>query len=278
MSWKNSVCITGPTPSVGDINIFVKSTMPTTDNAIDTFYKSTLEILTLQPSFFTSYGPGVTSSIFISLISATENYFRDILGFSLSICVISQAHAADEKVQLGSLLWAGNHLHNRSAFEFMAFSSADNITKTLNKFVDFSVPRESSWGKMLKEYDKLCELRHAIVHSGNIVAGKNAIKLSLSKSIGTAYVNVDYTTLQSAGAVCTRLVQAANNDLFELMVSRWAETWRAHASWDASTERALFDTVKTYFTSERDRAMNTIVNKMADSDIYNAVCSDYNLC
>jgi hypothetical protein len=278
MSWQNSVCMGVGTPVIGDIQSFVIEEIPKSGSPIDDFYGATIEILTkLDADFFDKYGDEITSSIFIGLISATENYFRDLLGYILATCPSSQAHSADEKIQLGSLLWAGSLIHNRSAFEFMAFSSGDNISKTIAKFTNYQVKKDHTWDKMLKEYDKLCELRHAIVHSGNVVAGKNALKLGLRKTTNILRVKITYAILQEAGTVCTRLVQAANNDMYEVMVRRWSDEWRSSPSWDPDLEKNSFINLKEMFTSKRDRSNGSIINKMSNEDLYLAARAAFNL-
>jgi len=246
-------------------------------SAIDKFYASTHQTLTqITPAFLQTYGNELAGLLFVGLISSTEDYFRNILGFILSVCPKARAHAADEKVQLGSLLWAKDYLQNRSAFEFMAFSSADNIRKALANFAFHQVRKTGALEGMLKEYDQLCELRHAVVHSGHLVAGKNAIKLSLRNSGQPLKVALNYATLQSTGTVCTALVQAANKELFEALVARWAEDWRQLASWDATQETKLFRKIRSGFLSKRDFD-NGAIPKVSATRLLEQVRQTYNL-
>ncbi|WP_281981674.1 hypothetical protein, partial [Azonexus hydrophilus] len=219
----------------------------------------------------------IAGLLFVGLISATENYFRDILGFILSVCPISQSHSADEKIQLGSLLWSNAELHNRTAFEFMAFSNADNINKTINNFVYYQIKKGGTWEAMLKEYDKLCEIRHAVVHSGHIVAGKNAVKLGLNRTKKPLRVSISYAKLQEAGGICTALVQAANNELFEMMVGRWAEKWRALPSWSNDNSDRVFSTLYNAFLSNRDKQNKAISNQQSKNRLMSQIKIDFNL-
>lgn len=246
-------------------------------SSIDKFYASTHQTLTqIDPKFLNTYGDEMAGLLFVGLISSTEDYFRNILGFILATCPKARAHAADEKVQLGSLLWAKDQLQNRSAFEFMAFSSADNISKALSKFACHNVRQGGAFDGMLKEYDKLCELRHAVVHSGSYVAGKNAIKLALRHSLQPLKVSLNYRNLQSAGSVCTALVQAANIELFEAMISRWAQDWRRLSSWDAEQEEKLFKNIRAGFFSKRDQS-NRAIPIISSARLLEQIRDEYNL-
>lgn len=278
MSWQNSVCMAIGRVGCPDVNSLVLPVARQHKSAIDEFYASTNATLTrIDPTFFATYGDDIAGLLFVGLISSTENYFRDVLGFILSICPIAQANAADEKVQLGSLLWAEDHLQNRSAFEFFAFSSADSVRKAVTKFVNLPIKQNGTFDLMLKEYDKLCELRHAVVHSGHIVAGKNAIRLGLTRSSSPLKVRIRYPDLQQAGEVCTALVQAANNELFEAMIGRWATEWRNVPSWNPSRESKLLSKLHNGFLSERDSQNNAIANKRSIRSLKSKIKAAFNL-
>lgn len=246
-----------PCPNVDD---FIVEVDRVKTSAIDAYYSSTTEIISnATPDFFNSHSEEVTGLLFVGLISATENYFRDILGVILSTCPVSQAHSADEKIQLGSLLWGPKDLHNRTAFEFVAFSSAKNIKETFQKFTNHTIAQNGVWNSMLPEYDKLCEFRHAIVHSGRVIAGKNAVKLKLKHSRRIMKFQISYALLQSAARVCTCMIQAANNELFEALVQRWAVEWRKLPSWTIEQEDSI-KFIYNAFLSKRDRKNRSISN------------------
>ncbi len=278
MTWQNSVCMSIGRVTCPDVNGLVMAIPRQDKSAIDEFYASTSATLTkIDPKFLATYGEDIAGLLFVGLISSTENYFRDILGFILSICPISQANSAGEKVQLGSLLWAEDHLQNRSAFEFLPFSNADNIRKAITSFTRHTIKQNGTSDLMLKEYDKLCELRHAVVHSGHIVAGKNAIKLGLRRSSSSLKVRICYADLQATGSVCTALVQAANNELFEAMVARWATDWRNLPNWDPSQESKLLLKLRTGFLSTRDHDNNTISNKQSTRSLKSRIKAAFNI-
>lgn len=277
MTWNDSVCMSTSTFMCPPVDDFVVEIDKNNISAIDAFYASTTEIVTkATPDFFTAYGEDFAGLLFVGLISATENYFRDVLGTILSICPISQIHSADEKIQLGSLLWGPKDLHNRTAFEFMAFSSAKNVKETFQKFTKHTIAQNGVWNSMLEEYDKLCEFRHAVVHSGHIIAGKNAVKLRLKSSRRIMKFKLSYALLQSSARVCTCFVQAANNELFEMLVRRWAVDWRKLPSWTQEQD-FLIKPIYTSFLSKRDRANKSIQNMKTFPRFLDDVNSEFGL-
>lgn len=277
--WNNSVCLSLGRKDISNIQSFVTNITISNSSAIDKFYEATKDIIILPTTFFSTYSRSVTGPLFVGIISATENYFRDILGYLLTICPISQQASAEAKVQLGSLLWANASIHNRAAFEYMAFSSGENISKTINSYLKYPIGQNSTTAVMLKEYDKLCELRHAVVHSGSIIAGKNAIKLFLRKSNSENGVNIDYAALQLAAEVCTALVQSANNELFEMLVDRWADHWRRLNSWSytSAEERKILKNIWDAFYSARDGVNGTIPTPITFQTFHKRVKAAYSL-
>lgn len=276
-NWRDSVCMSLGKKSVPSADSLTSETDFPSCSAIDTFYSATGVITRVPPDFSQTYGSDTLGLFFVGLISATENYFRDMLGFILSVCPIAKAHSADEKIQLGSLLWAPTEIHNRSAFEFMAFSSGDNIRKTIQNFLNHQIKQNGTWHAMLTEFDKLCEFRHAIVHSGHIIAGKNAVKLGLRRCEGCLRVHVSYANLQMAAETCTALVQAANNELFEVVVDRWADDWRKQPSWSVSDEEPLFEAIYHAFLSKRDYKNKMFRNRRTGKKLRSLVKAEYNL-
>ncbi|WP_429033503.1 hypothetical protein [Aeromonas media] len=278
MTWKNSVNMPNVALAVQDPASFVKEITISTNSPIDNFYATTSEINTkCTPLFISSNGDVISSLMLIGLISATENYFREILGHILSLCPVSQEKSAEQKIQLGSLLWGDKSVHNKTAFEFLAFSNSKNVIETFNNFLDHRVSQHGSWKAGLCEYDKLCELRHAIVHSDNIIAGKNAIKLILPKNKKPLRIKIDYANLQNASLVCTSVVQAANNELFEMMISRWAQQWRQLGCPPELIAEKTLTKIRKLFESQRDKKNKTINNKLFNQDFINKVKADFNL-
>ena len=278
MTWKNSVCMPNVPLVTPNVNLFVEEIVFDDQNAIDTFYAVTSNINSkCNPDFITANGNVIVGLMLVGLISATENYFRDILGYILSVCPHSQTKSVEQKIQLGSLLWGSGSVHNKTAFEFMAFSNAKNLFDTFNSFLDHRVEQHGAWKSWLNEYDKLCELRHAIVHSGNIIAGKNAIKLGLKKNKKTLRVKIDYANLQNASLICTSMVQSANVELFAMLVKRWAEDWRRVSNDAEVTSEKMLISIRNKFLSKRDKNNKAIPAQLTNQQFVNAVKVEFGL-
>ena len=87
---------------------------------------------------------------------------------------------------------------------------------------------------------------------------------------------LNYAGLQATGTVCTALVQAANKELFEAMVARWAQDWRQLAFWDSTKEAKLFRQIRSGFLSTRD-SRNGAIPKISAARLMDQVRQTYNL-
>ncbi len=278
MTWKNSVSQSSGAVPLSDVSAFISGVASPPLSAIDDYYSAAEPILvSIGPDFFIDYDDRVSALLYIGLISATENYFRNVLGFILEVCPVAKNSAVEEKVQLGSYLWSGAGIHSRTAFDFIAFSSGKNISDTFQKFIGYQVKTGGVWKSMLGEYDKLCEIRHGVVHSGLVLSGKNALKLGLSPTSASMRVSPTFATVQEAGAICTTLVQAANNELFELMIKRWAVDWRALPSWRVDYQTKALRRVYEGFFSSRDNARGAITTVLSFRTFMKRVKSEFNI-
>jgi hypothetical protein len=78
MTWQQSVNQAVGVARLGDINDFVKEAPPIAEAPIDTFYSASQDILMVGTPAFLSAHPSMGPLLLVGLVSATENYFRDI--------------------------------------------------------------------------------------------------------------------------------------------------------------------------------------------------------
>lgn len=261
-SWTNSVNQVSGVNIINNINNYV-DTITLIESPIDLFYKNTREIIQVgNPTFLNSH-PSIGPLLLVGIVSATENYFRDIFSRVISICPTSKACASSQSINLGSVVWHGGVNVERGAFEHISLAGSDSIIKTCKNFTKFDIKKGMALYSVLEEYDKVCELRHGIVHSNSILAGKNAIKLGINSTSNLIKINIGYNQLQDCASVCTTLVATFNSELFNEIAKRWAIDWRRIIAIDASNEHILFKQVWESFYSNIDATNNLIPNKLS---------------
>lgn len=273
MDWKKLISQRVGREQLPNVSTFVSHQPIAHISPIDVFYQESREILSTTP---TTLDPlrWTGASNLVALVSLTENYFRSILGEILKICYITKKNASENSINFGSVLW--HPIIERGAFEHISFSDSKKIIETTRKFVGVEL-NNSDLIPILNEFSKVCELRHGIVHSGRIMAGKNALILDYPSSKDLIKISIGYGQLQSVAAVCTTLVVAYNQKMFELLCTRWATLWRQTTFWDPNQENELIKKIWNIFYSRIDSNDGTIEEKGSWIRCRNLLKAEFNL-
>lgn len=260
--WKKSICSQASTVSIANITDYIK-VESLTRSSIDKFYFKRDKILLACDPVFAVDNPTVTPLFLVGLISLVENYYRDIISSLLKICPLSKKASAEKTVNLASI-WFGSNNLEKGALENISFSDSRNIQKNLKTIFNINVDDKSnSVSAPLFEFSRLCELRHAIVHSAGELSGKNAIKLNLPNSKNSVQVSVSYSSLQEAADVCTSLVCSSNLELFNHMARRWLHDWPKLPGFDDKELNKTFNQMWEVFFSEIDKRNGMISNQLS---------------
>ena len=275
-NWKNCICQNVGSERIGNLNDYVSLHTANDQSPIDQFYLEIQNINNLFPFevWGTNYWVGSLASI--AIVSSVENYFRQIFSKILKLCVDSQNLSANNQISLGSVIWHPSNEIERGAFENLSLASSESIKKTAKKFIGIDL-KAKGLEIILTEFDKVCELRHGIVHSGREVAGKNGIKLMLSSTNSITKIEIDFAQFQEIMSVCNALVVAANKILFVEISTRWATSWRQTPSWDDSKKNIIFKEVWKSFHSLRDKENGTIPESSTWIKCRNLIAKEFNV-
>ncbi|MFD2867379.1 hypothetical protein ACFSY7_02545 [Kurthia populi] len=264
-----------PNYNLPDLNNFIELGNYSDISPIDEFkarFKSIIQLA--NPNFFNEYNE-IATSMLLSLISLTENYFRNIISRCILICPVAQKASASQNINLGSVLWHGanNLIHGIS--ENTSFASGSEIKSISSKFIGFQVQKNSLLDSVLNEFDKICHFRHAVVHSDGNLAGKNATALSLTKVEDKVSIKLDYHNFQEISALCLTLVTNYNDELFKEISDRWAVVRRREFGLDNTNEREEFIKIWNLFLSTLDESNNTIRTRLTLDDCISQIKSIY---
>ncbi|UUC52235.1 hypothetical protein NOX82_10070 [Pseudomonas citronellolis] len=251
-SWRQSSNKISGTSRVSDINNYIKKTKPSNKSAIDNFYDSRTKIIQVATPTFLNSNPWLSAPLIALTISATEDYFREISAFCITKCSIAKAASAEKSIHLGSAMWNSASFFSRGCFEHLSFASQDTVKKCSREYLDYEINKKSNTYSALEEYEKLCELRHGIVHSNSRLPGKNAIKLGLQNTTNDLIlIEPGVTEIQEAISICSTLIESYNQELFQEICRRWANDWRNDPGWVPQDEGKLFkDIYEGFFSSK----------------------------
>jgi hypothetical protein len=275
-NWKNCISQSVGSERINDLNGYVSVSVVSDKSPIDQFYGEMQNILTLFPHQSWGQNTWVGGLASIAIISSIENYFRQIFSQILKNCVDSQKKAASNNINLGSVIWHPSNEIERGAFEHISLASADNINSTSKKYIGIDLI-SNGLGTILDEFDKVCELRHGIVHSAMVVAGKNGIKLKLQPTNNVTKIDIGFAEFQEIMSICNALVVDSNKLFFAELAKRWATSWRNTPSWDSSEASLKFKAVWTVFYSSRDQQNGTIPENMTWIKCRNQIMREFNI-
>jgi hypothetical protein len=275
-NWKNCISQSVGSERINDLNDYISVSVVSNKSPIDQFYGEMQKIMILFPPQAWVQNTWVGALASIAIISSIENYFRQIFSQILKNCVDSQKKAASNNINLGSVIWHPSKEIERGAFEHISLASADNINATSKKYIGIDL-MSNGLGTILDEFDKICELRHGIVHSAMVVAGKNGIKLKLQSTNDVTKIDIGFAEFQEIMSICNALVVDSNKLFFAELAKRWATSWRNTPSWNSSEASTKFKAIWSVFYSHRDKQNGTISDNMTWIKCRNQIMREFNI-
>lgn len=214
---------------------------------IDAYIGYSRSLLGFGTSGNLSANPHLGGLLLLGVVSAAEAYFRSSFSFALEVCPIAREVSAEKQINLGGVLWHGQSEFRRSAFEHLTFCSGEDVKRHAFGYLKFKM-RDAEFSAPLDEYEKVCHLRHGLVHNAGILPGRNAVQIGAKSYKRPVKIDLDFGRLQNLIAAVDTLVLTFNRELFDELCKRWATSWRQRADWDAQLEEKLFNYVwKSHF-------------------------------
>ena len=234
--------------SIGDIDLYLSETdLP---SPVDTYVLYTRSLLRFGTPAQLCQNDHLGGLLLLGAVSAAEAYFRSIFSQTLEICPMSREGAAEKQINLGGVLWHGHSEFRRSAFEHITFCSRDDVKRHSKAYICFEL-KDAQFKDPLSEFDRVCHLRHGLVHNGGILPGRNAVQIGAKPSRKHKRIDLDFGSLQSLVAAIDTLVLTFNRELFNDMCRRWATSWRQRSDWENANAEKLFNCIwKAHFCKE----------------------------
>lgn len=276
VDWKKCTNKTASNEKIQNIQNYC-GTSNSDDSPIDAFYTERNQILSLcnNVELFDEnevLGP----LLYVGIISATENYVRDIFAECIKVCSICKREITEHAISVGSIIWQQGNFVEKGIFENISFSDGAQIKRELKKCLKIEVKKTGLLWSLLDEFDKLCQMRHAVVHSSRLLAGKNAVKISIPPSDTYVQVKVGYAEIQECASICTSLVCEINTFLFNEMARRWAVEWKKDDFWNEKEEKETFDDLWKAFCSIIDNE-DPNFESLSKTKCKNAIKKEFNI-
>lgn len=254
------------------------------DSAVDSFFKkmkefnliivhlesSTLEIALQKANF---------NLVLLGQISAVESYMREIIRKLIILDKYSNIKSSSSELTYGAAINYRKDILPEALMERFSFASQKNIIDAFREFLDIKGGCPTELETVLQEFDKICQLRHCMIHRFGKLGSNNAIKLGLEQHLECLEkpLSLDNNHLFETYTVCSNVVLVVNNYLFKTILTRTLEEdW----IWDFRRDKNKFkkyfelfysnenpnpdiDSLKTCYTRIRDykRSLNRRPNR-----------------
>jgi hypothetical protein len=184
----------------------------------------------------------------LGLVSSAEKCFRRLLSGVIGLCECASGIAAKQLLSLAATSYFSTDL-GYGLLENAALSGEGELKKRTLAIVGLTIQQNSSLDFALTEFEKLCQLRHAAVHSGGDLSSRNALELDLPISTRLS-VFISPLTFQSLVLRCHNAVRAYNQFLFTGTVQRWIDRSILAGEW--SKDAAKFTPLYKFFASTKE--------------------------
>ncbi len=219
-------------------------------NPVDNFYSDVARLVPLGKKEDLQGNETLGKILLLGLVSATEHYFRAVLAGLVHICPLARKQAAALQVSFGAFEYYPKHELGLALFEQASLATAGEIRKHTQRIVGIEIKQDPSTEAALTEYDKLCQLRHAAVHSRGNLGHQNLQELGIAPSLRRLAVKVELPGFHLAAAVCQNVVRAYNRLLYRKTLERWMAHKRLNTMW--SDDRVPFSQLFALFHSHHD--------------------------
>jgi hypothetical protein len=175
--------------------------------------------------------PSLAEDLLLACTSAVENYFRAVLTRLMNVCPVSQVSS---RTQMISLLAARSYDPvdlGLAVLDGGSLADGKEIKRKTQALLGIQIPSNSDLDAALQEFDKVCHLRHAAVHSRGVLGSRSQAELGLQSDGGPLRLALNFAQLQLVAAVCESAVRSYNRYIFRSIVERWIGSGHISGDW-----------------------------------------------
>lgn len=255
-------------PSLDTSSCF--SSQPTdADSPIDTFIARRREFVLLSTPSRISRFPSLPGIALVGVVAAVESYLRSIIRKTVLVDKSSEHESWNRNVSYGAALHVNGDLLPEVFLEQYSFVTPKAIKKALSDCLAIAALTKELEAT-IEQYDRVCQLRHCIVHRSGRLGSVNATQLGFNEHHRFIECGLELTfdRLHEAIEVCDNLVKSINQVLFLRLMQRVCSETPPPFCWNFHKDRVLFC---KYFALYRCKSEpSSIVEPFAAYDIIRA--------
>ncbi len=262
---KLTMCVAPVNPVLHTENLFDVSYKEPADSPISEFLKRLHLINRLAPKP-TDFDHLQGQLVLLGVIAAVESYFRTLFRRLIAIDPVCQENTHECNVSFGAAIHLSKEMLPEAILEGITFISRRAIVEdALRDLVAIKGNLPPDLELAIKDYVRICQLRHCAVHRFGKLGVRNAIWLGLSnhKKILEKPLKITYSALQDAIAISTGLVKTVNNFLFNEVLSRIPQaSWTGVYAQDKKLFMAYYGLFADKVSTVKSAAPSTIYREL----------------
>jgi hypothetical protein len=189
--------------------------------------------------------------LLLELVSAAELYFRQVLASLPGICPLVRAHCDTQMIPFGAMSYYTKDWRVLGTMEHAGLSGKGEIAKATRNIVGIDIKDNSSPGIALADFEKVCQLRHAVVHARGRLWFRNLNELGL-RAEQPQRVQLEVLGFQALVAKTHNAVRAYNRFVVNAVVQGWIARNILKGKWVSDKRR--FSLLHGLFYSRVDGA------------------------
>lgn len=195
--------------------------------------------------------PTIYNLILLGYISAIESYIREIIRKLILIDKISRITCELAEINYGAAINYPKNLLPEVILEKASFASKENIINSFKNFLGLKGHQPNELLNTLEEFEKICHLRHCIVHRFGKLGSKNAIEFGLDNhsNLIEKPLKLNVNMVFNLSIICTNTVLVVNKHLFNRILERTATKENNNWKWDLRKDKTEFQVYYDLFNS-----------------------------
>jgi len=222
---------------------------------IDNFFENTKD-LNILISTLTHIPPNLQKKnfnlILLGQISAVESYLREIIRKLIINDEESKQTSSGMQLSYGAALNYAPEILPESLMENISFASKSNILKTFSDFLNIKGQKPTEVLNALEEFERICQLRHCVIHRFGKLGSNNALKLGIDVHAQCLEKPLSLTEphLYETYIICKNLVLVLNSYLFKSILQR-TTIIDGFWTWDLRKDKRKFKKYYEIFKSNK---------------------------
>lgn len=217
---------------------------------IDVAFESLLVVTQLAVSLSQAWSTQHGLILSSSAVSAAEDYFRSILTEMVTVCPCCEERVQPLETRMEYVFSGSVPDAVRGMLDGQSFSSKSNVVSWSKKIAGVEIKSVRSLDVLLDEFERICHIRHAAVHSGGYVSNRGAAALGVPSGTWISFASP--VAIHEIVGVTAATIRAYNQVLFESVLSEWLSAGTILGNW--ATDKDTFSGLWRAFRSEGDIA------------------------